>query len=122
MYTHLRVLLYTYLSVHTILLHSTEQKTVYYDICSIVFPFDLPTQNVTYTHIPYSGKVWRGESLANLANRQQFAKLKPSKLVVIIITLWLYLSICQTLPCQTLKKSKFTKVLPRQTFPLYGKS
>ena len=60
--------------------------------------------------LPYSGKVWRGESLANLANCQRFANLKPSKLVVIIITLWLYLSICQTFPYQTLKKSKFTKV------------
>ena len=34
--------------------------------------------------IPYSGKVWLVESLANLANRLQFAKLKPSKLVVTI--------------------------------------
>ena len=31
--------------------------------------------------VPYSGKVWRGESLAN---RLRFAKLKPSKLVVTI--------------------------------------
>ena len=70
--------------------------------------------------IPYSGKVWQGESLANLANRQRFAKLKPSKLVVIIITLWLDLFIRQTFLCQTLKRSKFDKVSPRQTFPLYG--
>ena len=60
--------------------------------------------------IPYSGKVWRGESLANLANRQRFAKLKPSKLVVIIITLWPDLFIHQTFLRQTLKKSKFTKL------------
>ena len=30
--------------------------------------------------IPYSGNVWQGESLANLANPAWFAKLKPSKL------------------------------------------
>ena len=56
--------------------------------------------------------------MANLANCQQFAKLKPSKIVVIIITLWLYLFIHQT-SHQTLKKSKFAKVSPHQTFPLY---
>ena len=31
--------------------------------------------------VPYSGKVWRGESLANLVNRRRFAKLKPTKLI-----------------------------------------
>ena len=73
------------------------------------------TQNIQATL--YSGKVWRGESLVNC---QRFAKLKPSKLVVTIITLWLNLFIRQTFPHQTLKKSKFAKVSPRQTFPLYG--
>ena len=29
--------------------------------------------------ILYIGNVWRGESLANLANEHNFAKLKPSK-------------------------------------------
>ena len=29
--------------------------------------------------VPYSGKVCRGESLANLAINKVFAKLKPSK-------------------------------------------
>ena len=70
--------------------------------------------------LPYSGKVWQGESLADLVNRQRFTIPKPSKLVVIIITLWLYLSIRQTFPHQILRKSKFTKVSPCQTFPLYG--
>ena len=32
--------------------------------------------------IPYSGKVWRGKSLANLVNSPWFAKLKPSKIVL----------------------------------------
>ena len=55
--------------------------------------------------ILYSGKLWRGKILANLANRQRFAKLKPSNLVVIIITLWLYLSIRQTFPRQNSKRA-----------------
>ena len=70
--------------------------------------------------ISHSRKVWWGESLVNLATCQRFTKLKPSKLVVIIITLWLNPFICQTFPHQTLKKSKFAKVSRRQTFPLYG--
>ena len=41
------------------------------------------------TRIPYSGKDWRVESLAN---RLQFAKLKSSKEVVAINTLWLIYS------------------------------
>ena len=61
-------------------------------------------------NIPYSRKVWQGESLANLVNHQQFTKLKPSKSVVIIITLWLNLLFHQTFPRQTLKKSKFAKL------------
>ena len=34
--------------------------------------------------IPYSGKVWQVESLVNLANRLQFANLKPFKVVITI--------------------------------------
>ena len=70
--------------------------------------------------IPYSGKVWRGESLANLANRLQFAKLKPSKLVVTIDNPLADLLIRQTFFRQTLEKSRFAKHSARQTFPLYG--
>ena len=70
--------------------------------------------------IPYSGKVWRGESLANLANRLRFAKLKPSKLVVTIDNPLADLLICQTFFRQTLEKSRFAKCSARQTFPLYG--
>ena len=40
--------------------------------------------------LPYFGKVWWVESLANLANRLRFAKIKPSKLQ--LITLWLIYS------------------------------
>ena len=56
----------------------------------------------------------------NLANHQRFTKLKPSKLVFIIITLWLNLFIRQTFPYQTLKKRKYTKVSSHQTFMLYS--
>ena len=66
---------------------------------------------------PYSGKVWQGESFADLANHLWFAKLK---LVLTIKNLLADLSICQTFFCQILKKSQFTKLSPRQTFPLYG--
>ena len=71
-------------------------------------------------NIPYSGKVWRGESLANLANRLRFAKLKPSKLVVTIDNPLADLFIRQTFFRQTLEKSRFAKHSARQTFPLYG--
>ena len=67
--------------------------------------------------IPYSGKVWRGESLAN---RLRFAKLKPSKLVVTIDNPLADLFIRQTFFRQTLEKSRFAKHSARQTFPLYG--
>ena len=59
--------------------------------------------------------------MANLANRLQFAKLKPSKLVVTIDNPLADLFIRQTFFRQTLEKSRFTKHSARQTFPLYGK-
>ena len=52
--------------------------------------------------IPNSGKVWRGESLANLANRLRFTKLKPSKLIVTIDNPMADLFIRQTFFRQTL--------------------
>ena len=70
--------------------------------------------------IPYSGKVWRGESLANLANCRRFAKLKPSKLIATIDNPLADLFIRQTFFRQTLKNSRFAKHSARQTFPLYG--
>ena len=71
--------------------------------------------------ILYSGKVWWGESLANLANRQRFAKLKPSKLVATINDLLVDLLILQTFFRQMFETSQFTKLSLHQTFPLYGK-
>ena len=58
--------------------------------------------SLLFVALPYSGKVWRGKSLVNLANHLGFAKLKPSKFLLIIITLWLNLSIRQTFPDQML--------------------
>ena len=68
----------------------------------------------------YSGKVWRGESLANLVNGLRFAKLKPSKLIVTIDNPLADLFIRQTFFRQTLENSRFAKHSARQTFPLYG--
>ena len=53
----------------------------------------------------YSGKVWRGESLANLANRLWFAKRKPSNLILKIDNLLANLLIRQTFFRQMLEKS-----------------
>ena len=70
--------------------------------------------------IPYSGKVWRGESLVNLANRLRFAKLKPSKLVVTIDNPLADVFIRQTFFREMLEKGRFAKHSARQTFLLYG--
>ena len=58
--------------------------------------------------------------MANLANRPQFAKLKPSKLVLTINNLLADVLIQQTFFRQMLETSEFTKLSPCQTFPLYG--
>jgi len=50
----------------------------------------------------------------------QIAKLKPFEFLLTTITFWLSLLICQTFFCQMLKMSKFTKLLPCQTFSLCG--
>ena len=68
----------------------------------------------------YSRKVWRVESLANLANCLWFAKLKPSKLVLTINNLLADLLIRQTFFRQIVEKSQFANFYPCQTFPLYG--
>ena len=71
-------------------------------------------------YLPYSGKVWWGESLANLANRRRFVKLKPSKLIPTIDNPLADLFIRQTFFRQTFKNSRFAKHSARQTFPLYS--
>ena len=52
-------------------------------------------------YIPYSGKVWRVENLANLTNRLRFAKLK---LVVTINMLWLIYSFAKCFSAKRLKR------------------
>ena len=59
--------------------------------------------------LPYEGKLWWGEMLANLVNRPWFAKLK---LVLIINNLLPNLLICQTFFRQMLKTSQFAKFSP----------
>ena len=84
-------------------------------------PLTNPTQVMSRFHyIPYSGKIWRGESSANLANRPWFAKLKPFNLVLTIGNILADLLIRQTFFRQMLEKSELAKLSPRQTFPLYG--
>ena len=68
-------------------------------------------------HILYSRNILWGEMLANY---QQFAKLKPCKLVVTINNLLANLLIRQTFLPKSL--STFTKHCHRHTFPLYGSS
>ena len=75
---------------------------------------------VSIMYVPYSGKVWREENLANLANCSWFAKLKPSKLVLTINYLLVDLLIRQTFFHQMLEKSWFTKLSSLQTFLLCG--
>ena len=61
------------------------------------------------TNIPYGGKVWWVESLANLANSRQFTELKPSKVIVTINNPLADLFICQTI---FLKRVKSPNILP----------
>ena len=55
--------------------------------------------------VPYSGNVWQGESLANLANRFRFAKLKPSKLFHLKLAR-AYIGSCHS-PCIELYEFRF---------------
>ena len=66
------------------------------------------------------GEILAGETLANLENRPWFAKLKPSKLVLIINSLLADLLICQTFFRQMLETSQSINVSPRQSFPPCG--
>ena len=69
----------------------------------------LHKSSIKLLYLLYSGKVWWVESLANLANRLQFAKLKPSKLIVTIDNPLADLFIRQTFFRQTLEKRRFVK-------------
>ena len=62
--------------------------------------------------ILYSGKVWWVESLANLVNRLQFTKLKPSKVVVTINNLLADLSFAKLFPTKCLKRVNSPNIHP----------
>ena len=64
---------------------------------------------IWYYNIPYSRKVWQGDSLVNLANCPRFIKLKPSKLVLTINNPLTDLLIHQTFFRQMLETSQFAK-------------
>ena len=60
-------------------------------------------------HVPYSGKVWWVESLAN---RLQIAKLKPSKVVVTINNTLADLSFAKLSSAKCLKIANLPNILP----------
>ena len=111
-YSLLNSLPYAYI-YYTYLVYYDYSVAIFY-VCPVCLAY-----LVCYDHLLYSGKVWRGESLANLANRLRFAKLKPSKLVVTIDNPLADPFIRQTFFRQMLEK-RFAKLSARQTFPLYG--
>ena len=65
-----------------------------------------------HSDIPYSQKAWRVESLANMANHLQFAKLKPLKLVVSMNNLLVDLFIHRTFFCKHLKRVNLPNIFP----------
>ena len=62
--------------------------------------------------IPYSGKVWQVETLANLANYLQFTKLKPLKVAITINKPLADLFIRQTFSIKCLKRVNSPNILP----------
>ena len=73
---------------------------------------NLTTTRLRLCYVPYGDKLWRGETLANLANRPWFTKLKLSKLILIINNLLADLFIRQTFFRQMLEKSQFARFPP----------
>ena len=49
-------------------------NTYIYIVCTYVYMY-----TCMYVRILYGGKIWRRETLGNLANDHKFAKFKPSK-------------------------------------------
>ena len=70
--------------------------------------------------MPYSGKVWWVESLMNLANHLRFAKLKPSKFVLIIITFLTESIHLPNFSSPNAQNEKSCQFFPSQTSPLYS--
>ena len=66
--------------------------------------------------VPYSGNVWRGESLANLANEHNFAKLKPSKRHMQVTKQWDCTPICQTFFAKSFIRSISPNIIAAKHF------
>ena len=73
-------------------------------------------------NIPYGGKLWRVETLADLANDHKFAKVSSAKILCSILNYIINVQICQSLFCHLYFCSEFAKVCTHQSFPLYGSS
>ena len=83
--------------------------------------------------LPYSGKVWRGKSLANLVNCLWFAKLKSSNLVltidnliVRIMVVWSCLAVMLLIVSETLPKTatinSHSRILLKLLLPKHQKT
>ena len=71
--------------------------------------------------LPYGGKLWRMETLADLANDHKFAKVSSAKILCSILNnIIINIQIRQSLFRQLYFYSKFAKVCTHQSFPLYG--
>ena len=80
-------------------------------LCPQKYPL-LQTSTIPLPRIPYSGKVWWVESLANLANCLQFAKLKPSKVVPTINNPSMIYSFAKLFSAKHLKRANSPNILP----------
>ena len=72
------------------------------------------------THLPYSGKVWRAECLANLLFlsvwRKKVWRMNRSAIGLSMVGI----NLDGFSLANRLRFAKFAKLSPRQTFPLYG--
>ena len=73
-----------------------------------------------HNHIPYGGKLWRVETLADLVNDHKFAKVTSAKILCSILNNIINVQIRQSLFRQLCFCSKFAKVCTHQSFPPYG--
>ena len=70
--------------------------------------------------IPYGGKLWRVETLADLANDHKFAKVSSAKILCSSTKYIIKVQIRQSLFRQLCFCSEFAKVCTHQSFPPYG--
>ena len=79
-----------------------------------------PTSYTINDCIPYGGKLWRVETLADLANDYKFAKVSSAKILCSILNNIINVQIRQSLFHQLCFCNEFAKVCTHQSFPLYG--